>query len=197
MKKIAISAQMGSGKSFISLEFAKLGIPLFTMDEVTRFLQNNNKSLKDKIEHKFPGSYSNGKMNKDFMVRKLFFDTNSSQNLKDMSELIKPYILKELELFYEESKSKPFVLVETAILFEYGLEVEFDKVIFVNADKKQRKEFAMKRDGISSEEYDLRMRNQIPDEVKIGKSDYIINNDYTDSVVDQVKKVYDEIISLK
>lgn len=197
MKKIAITAQMGAGKSFISLEFAKLGIPLFTMDEVTRFLQNNNKSLKDKIEHRFPGSYTNGKMNKDAIINYLFYDTKSEVNLKDISAIIKPYLFKELELFYEESKNKPFVLIETAILFEYNLEKEFDKVIFVNANKFQRKEFAMKRDGISSEEYDLRMKSQISDEIKLNKSDYIIHNDYTESVVDQVKKVYNEIISLK
>ena len=65
----------------------------------------------------------------------------------------------------------------------------FDCIIFVYSDPNLRKEKALKRDNISSKDYDNRMKTQIPDSIKIKKSDFIINNDFTDNVIDEVKKL--------
>ena len=48
---------------------------------------------------------------------------------------------------------------------------------------------AMSRDRITSDEYNRRMRTQMPDELKVEKSKYIITNNYTDQVFEQVKKI--------
>lgn len=188
MKKVGITGSMGSGKTFIAMKFASLGVPVLIMDQVVKQLQNTNESLIKKIKKRFPDSYVGNVMNKEYMVRKLFYD-ETGKNLKDISEIIKPYLKEELDKFYEEFKDKKYALVESALIYEYNIQDQFDEVIFVNADPKKRKQMAMSRDRITSDEYNRRMRTQMPDEFKIEKSKYIVNNDYTEGVFEQVKQI--------
>ncbi len=188
MKKVGITGSMGSGKTFIAMKFAALGVPVLVMDQVVKQLQNTNESLIKKIKKRFPDSYSGNVMNREYMIRKLFYD-ETGKNLKDISEIIKPYLKEELDKFYEEFKDKKYVLVESALIYEYNIQDQFDEIIFVNAAPKSRKQMAMKRDNITSDEYNRRMKTQLPDQFKIDNSKWTINNDYTEGVFDQVKQI--------
>ncbi len=188
MKKIGITGSMGSGKTFVAMKFASLGVPVLIMDQVVKQLQNTNESLIKKIKRRFPDSYTGNVMNREYMVKKLFYD-ETGKNLKDISEIIKPYLKQELDKFYEEFKDKKYVLVESALIYEYNIQDHFDEIIFVNSDPKKRKQMAIERDKITSDEYNRRMKTQLPDEFKIEKSKYIINNNYTEEVFEQVKQL--------
>jgi len=188
MKRVAITGSMGSGKTFIAMKFAALGVPVLVMDQVVKQLQNTNESLIKKIKKRFPDSYTGNVMNREYMIKKLFYD-ETGKNLKDISEIIKPYLKEELDRFYEEFKDRKYVLVESALIYEYNIQDQFDEVIFVNADPKRRKQMAMKRDNITSDEYNRRMKTQLPDKFKIDNSKWIVNNDYTEDVFEQVRKV--------
>lgn len=179
---------MGSGKTYVAMKFASLGVPVLIMDQVVKQLQNTNESLIKKIKRRFPDSYTGNVMNREYMIKKLFYD-ETGKNLKDISEIIKPFLKEELDKFYLEFKDKNYVLVESALIYEYNIQDQFDEIIFVNSDAKKRKQMAMNRDKITSDEYNRRMRNQMPDEFKIQNSKYIINNDYTDGVFEQVKNL--------
>lgn len=192
MKKIGITGSMGSGKTFISMQFASLGVPVLIMDQVVKQLQNTNEELISKIKKRFPGSYDGNVMNKKFMIQKLFFD-DTGENLKDISEIVKPFLRDEFDKFYKEHQNKKYVLVESALIYEYGFQDQFDQIIFVNSDSQVRKKMAMKRDQISSKEYDRRMKTQLPDEFKIENSNLVIENDYTENVFEQVKKIHELI----
>jgi len=158
------------------------------MDQVVKQLQNTNESLIKKIKKRFPDSYNGNVMNREYMIKKLFYD-ETGKNLKDISEIIKPYLKEELDKFYEEFKDRKYVLVESALIYEYNIQDQFDEVIFVNADPKRRKQMAMKRDNITSDEYNRRMKTQLPDQFKIDNSKWIVNNDYTEGVFEQVKQI--------
>lgn len=192
MKKIGISGQMGSGKSFIVREFSKLGVPTIMMDDVSKLVQVKYIELIKKLQSRFPEGYLNGVLDKMKMREILFFD-KSGKNLKDMTELIKPYLMMEVNNFYQENEDKPFVIVESALLFEYNLQGNFEQIIFVYSNPELRKKKALERDGITSEEYDNRMKNQLSDEFKMKNSDFIITNDFTSNVIDEVKKLYSNL----
>ncbi len=63
----------------------------------------------------------------------------------------------------------------------------------MNSDVQLRKKMAMKRDQISSDEYDRRMKKQLPDEFKIQNSKWVIQNNYTDDVFEQVKQINEKV----
>lgn len=194
MKKIGITGQMGSGKTHLALQFASFGVPILIMDQVVKQLQTTNVHLIKKIKKRFPGSYTKSdQMNKEFMVRTLFYD-ESGQNLKDISEIIKPFLMKEIDNFYKEHSHKKYVLVESALIYEYDLQSNFDEIIFVNTEPELRKSAAIKRDGISEKEYELRMKTQISDDYKLKNSNWIINNDFTTKVQEQIKLIHESIL---
>ena len=184
---------MGSGKSFIAMKFATLKVPVLIMDQVVKQLQITNESLIKKIKRRFPDSYTGNIMNKEYMVRKLFYD-ESGQNLKDIFEIIKPFLMKEIDNFYKEHSHKKYVLVESALIYEYDLQSNFDEIIFVNTEPELRKSAAIKRDGISEKEYELRMKTQISDDYKLKNSNWIINNDFTTKVQEQIKLIHESIL---
>jgi dephospho-CoA kinase len=192
MKKIGITGSMGSGKTFIAMKFAALGVPVLIMDQVVKQLQTTNESLIKKIKRRFPDSYTGNVMNREYMIKKLFYD-ETGKNLKDISEIIKPFLKEELDKFYVEFKDRKYVLVESALIYEYNIQDQFDEVIFVNADPKKRKQMAMSRDKITSDEYNRRMKTQLPDQFKIDNSKWIVYNDYTENVFEQVKKINESI----
>ena len=186
MIKVAITGQMGSGKTFISNTFKSLGVPLYLSDLEVKRLQNENVDLKKEIKELLGNVYlESGEMDRK-KVRELTLLNNYL--LKELTDIVMPYALKDFEKFCETHKDSKIILAESAILFETGFDKKFDKIIYVSSDKEKRKEMAIKRDGISEEEYDMRMSGQIDDGLKITKSDYIIENDFTDNVV---KKVID------
>jgi dephospho-CoA kinase len=61
------------------------------------------------------------------------------------------------------------------------------------ADDKLRIAAAILRDGISEEEYHSRMKNQMSPVAKKMGSKYIIQNDYTSGVVEQIKALHNKL----
>ncbi len=71
------------------------------------------------------------------------------------------------------------VFVDAPILFETGLNMEMDFVWMVHSKKEIRLERLAKRDGLTFEELEKRMGAQMPEEEKISKSDFVIENNGT------------------
>ena len=74
MKKVGITGSMGSGKTFVAMKFASLGVPVLIMNKIVKQLQNTNENLIKKIKRRFPDSYTGNVMNREYMIRKLFYD---------------------------------------------------------------------------------------------------------------------------
>jgi dephospho-CoA kinase len=188
MKKIAITGAQGSGKTYIALKFAQLQVPVLIIDQVIKQIQSTNEEVISKMRKRFQNCYKLGVSTHECLKKLLFFDS-SGKNLKDLADILRPYIIEEFNKFCEEYSHKDWILVESALVYEYEVDNLFDDIIFVKSDKNLRKKMAIKRDGISSKEYDLRMRTQLPDSFKVEKCRYIIENDYTNNVDSQILEI--------
>lgn len=188
MKRIAITGNQGSGKSFITREFSKLGVPTLMMDDVAKEIQFTNKDLISELSKRFPEGYPNGVLDK-MKMREILFTDKTGQNKKDISIIIRPYLFNELFNFFQRNEDKKYIIVESALLYEYKIENMFDEVIFVHSDPQLRKEKAIKRDNITEQEYNNRMKDQLPDEFKLKKANYVITNDFTPNVVNQILNI--------
>ncbi|MEY4459742.1 MAG: hypothetical protein RIT38_972, partial [Bacteroidota bacterium] len=80
----------------------------------------------------------------------------------------------------------PYVVKEAALIFESGAAEGLFKVIGVTAPPILRMHRVMQRDGISKEQVESRMRNQISDTIKMRLCDYVIQNDNQQMVIPQV-----------
>ena len=193
MIKLAVTGEMGSGKSYCSKIFESLGVPVFYTDDVARILLNQDKKLKKEIQREFGHIYVNGKVNPK-LLRNIVFVDGGEEKLKRLNEISHPYVLREYNMFCDSFSNKPYTLVETALLFEANMHRIVDKTIYVCVEEELRIKRTFDRSGFSREDYKLRMKNQVPSELKLKLCDYIIYNNEGDDVNEQILKINKELI---
>ncbi len=88
-------------------------------------------------------------------------------------------MLAEYRRRITELGSSPVVAVLVPLLFEAGLQAEFDEVWTVVADEHVIRRRLCERDRLSEEEIQRRLSAQLPQERKAGLSDRVIDNSGT------------------
>ena len=185
-KKIAITGNIGSGKSLICKIFNHLGINTFHSDEETKKLYFLPE-VKNEITSHFGEEvyFADGSLNKKLLSYHLF---QNEEALKFIESLLYPKLNQVFDEWCEKQTSD-YVLFESAILFEKNFDKQFDKIIFVSAPEDVRVKRATQRDNCDEENVRSRMRLQWDEETKISKSDYIINNDGIEMLIPQIIKI--------
>jgi dephospho-CoA kinase len=184
MIKIGITGEMGSGKSFCSRLFGQLGVPVFYSDDIARTIINTNKELKEEIKKEFGNVYGDNGIIDPVLIRSIVFIKGSEHKLKILNELVHPYVFQEYNNFCLEHVNKPYTLMESAILYETGSDKFVDKVIYVDTDEDLRIKRTFDRSGFTKEEYQQRMKDQLPNKESL--SDYVISNNECDDVNKQI-----------
>ena len=108
--------------------------------------------------------------------------------MKFIESVLYPALNQHFDEWCEQQKT-PYVLYESAILFEKNYQKFFDKIIFVSASEDIRLQRVMKRDDCTEENVRSRMRLQMNEETKISKADYVIFNDVIKPVEPQVEAI--------
>jgi dephospho-CoA kinase len=197
MIKCGITGLMGSGKSYISSLFAERGVPVYNSDERARWVNNNVSELKSEIVSEFGDVYDSfGNLDR-FKIRKIVFVSGGEEKLRRLNEICHPYVLRDFDRFCENNRKSKFVIAESAILFESGMDRRMDRIIFVDAPYSVRVSRAFVRDGIRPEEYDFRMRMQIDEQYKKSVSDFILFNGDSNSRKFEVEKIYNILVEGK
>lgn len=184
MIKIGITGEMGSGKSYCSRLFGQLGVPVFYSDDIARTIINTNKELKEEIKKEFGNVYDDDGIIDPVLIRSIVFIKGSEHKLKILNELVHPYVFQEYNNFCLEHVNKPYTLMESAILYESGSDKFVDKVIYVDTDEDLRIKRTFDRSGFTKEEYQQRMKDQLPNKESL--SDYVISNNECDDVNKQI-----------
>jgi len=192
-KIIGITGLMGSGKTYISHEFEKLGAVLYNSDKAAKRVQETNENLKRVLIDKFGSKYYiDGKVNSEFVRNLIFSGTEKSyDNLYWITEVVSVFVKIDFVEFCKQHKDAPYILAESAILFESRFNQLCHKTINVKSTNAMN--VAISRDNINQDDWHIRMKTQIPEEDK--EFDYIIENDYTNNVINKVKEIHNSIIN--
>lgn len=186
MKRIGITGNIGSGKSYVCKIFENLGIPVFYSDDETKKLYLTP-SVKELIINRFGQEvyFDDGTLNRKLLSYLLF---KNEEAMRFIESVLYPALNQHFDEWCEQQNS-PYVLYESAILFEKNYLKYFDKIIFVSAPEDIRLQRVMLRDDCTEENVRSRMRLQLAEDVKISKSDFVVYNDGTKPVEPQVLKI--------
>ncbi|MHA7131321.1 dephospho-CoA kinase [Algoriphagus namhaensis] len=194
--KIGITGGIGSGKSTVAKVFQLLGIPVYTADERAKWLMANDPSLREKIKGEFgENSYDTaGNLNRSFLAEKVFSDP---EKVKKINSLVHPAVADDFDQWVTQQRAD-YVLKEAALIFETGGEQKLDRVINVSAPLKIRVDRILARDSHRSlEQINKIIDQQLPDETKNEKADFVIKNSPNHLIIPQILTVHRKISALQ
>ena len=192
MLKVGLTGGIGSGKSLIAEMFKLLGVPVMHADATAKYLMEHDENLKAALTKTFGEKvYQNGRLSRPFLASLVF---NNTQKLETLNALVHPATVAYSGKWFEK-QAFPYAIKEAAIFFESGTYVEMNKMIGVYAPFEMRLKRTMERDGISEEEVKERMQHQMNEEEKMSRCDYVIQNDGSKSIIEQVLEIHYRLTS--
>jgi dephospho-CoA kinase len=173
MKKIALTGGIGTGKTYISKKFVQMGIPVFYADEEAKKCYED-REIVDTIRSYFGTEvFTEGRLDFKKMARCVFQDPKKREVINKM---IHPRVMGMFDEWAEE-QHMPFVMLESAIVYENDMEKFFDMVIVVDAPLEVRLDRIKKRNpNLTEKEITDRINAQMPQEEKCKKADFVISN---------------------
>lgn len=193
MKKIGITGNIGCGKSWICALFEAKGIPVFYSDYEAKQLYYRDE-IKDIMKARFGvGIYlPDGTFDKTRLSKLIFND-------KESRLFVERTLYPALNQYFAEwagQQEAPYVLYESAIIFEKHIEQLFDAVIMVSASESTRLRRVVTRDHCTPEDAYIRMKAQWSEDEKRRLADFIIyhENDDEDDFLRQQIEVIDKAL---
>ncbi|MCJ7555119.1 MAG: dephospho-CoA kinase [Ignavibacteriaceae bacterium] len=173
--KIAITGNIGSGKSTFSRFIEEAGYKVIIADELSKSILANDEIVKEKVIKAFgKESYHNGKPNKKFLAQIVF---NDNKNLSRLELILHPVVIeKSVEMMELHLKKNDIVFLEAALIYEADMEKYFDYVILITADRELRFQRKKKSENYSEEQFAKREEMQISEDEKRKRADFIFNN---------------------
>lgn len=191
MIRVAVTGGIGSGKSVVCEVFDKIGIAVFNADYWAKHIMNNNTDVVKQLKKLLGNDVyrQNGMLDRKKMAEIIFSDTFM---LEKVNSIVHPVVRNEFQS-WSTKQTSAYVIQEAAIIFENKQASTFDKIILVTAPEKIRINRVTKRDRLKANDVQKRINNQLSDEIKKKKSDYIIINDNIQLILPQILKIDKQI----
>lgn len=194
MVKVGITGGIGSGKSVVSRIVSAMGYPVYDCDRnAANIMLTDNAVIAKLKELVGDDAYlPDGNLNKPVIASFLYRDKS---NREALNAIVHPAVFEDFKRWCSETDGK-LVFVESAILFESGLDKYVDFSVMVSASRETRIERIMNRDGITKEQAESRIASQMPDEEKAGLCDFVIYNGRNSRIVPQIYSLFKRIEEL-
>ncbi len=177
---IGLAGGIAAGKSRVGEELEALGCVVVDSDRQAREILRREEIRETLVTWWGKGVLGDdGQVDRRAVARIVFEDPAERKRLED---LVHPLIRVERDKVIAEAtrRNVPAVVIDAPLLFEAGLDVECDAVIFVDAPRAKRLERVKTKRNWTEEELDRREAAQWPLERKRKASTHVIVNDGPD-----------------
>ena len=188
-KIIGLTGGIGSGKTTIANYIQSKGIPVYISDAEAKKVMEQPEIIA-KINATFNEDITTDNVLDRQKLANIVF--NNPEKLKQLNAIVHPAVKIHFENWVKQNQNHSIIVKEAAILFESGSYKDCDVVISVITPLETRIERVVKRDSTTREKVLQRINNQLSDEQRIEKSDYIIKNES----FEEAKKQTDQILNL-
>ena len=168
---LGITGGSGCGKTTLLKQVQALGGLVLDCDEIYHRLLREDASLLSSIETRFPGTVTEGTLQRKELGRLVFSDP---QALEDLNRITHTAVKWEVLLLLEEKPK--LAAIDAIALFEGGLGELCDVTVAVTAPREDRVKRLMAREGIPREYAEKRLDAQHSDEWFRERCDYVLEN---------------------
>ena len=187
MYKVGLTGGIGSGKSTVAELLNIRGVAIYDSDSRAKELMNGNEALREALIAAFGAEcYTDAGLNRAWLAERVF---GNKAELERLNAIVHPAVMRDFAA-WAEAQEGDYVVLESAILLEAGLEEYVDVVVAVMAPKDIRLERAMQRDGASREKIEERMRNQMSDDERTDRAKYAVVNIDIEELEEDVEQLH-------
>ena len=191
MLLIGVTGSIGMGKSTVAKMFTEYGFGLYNADDTVHYIYENDEEVINKIEESFPGTKSEGKVNR-IALRDML--NKEPMKFRDLEKIVHPATRRYQIVYIEKliSDGSPGCILDIPLLFETGGEKYIDVSVVVTASEDKQKERVVSERKVPLEIFNSIKNQQMPDREKLKKADYIIS---TDQTLDETKLEVKDVVS--
>ncbi len=156
---IAITGGIGSGKSVVAEMLRSMGHCVYDCDSRARTLMDSNPEIAQQIAQSISPQAINpdGSISRARLGEIVFYNPDKLQQLNKITH---QHVLADLDRWVDEHAGTPVVWVETAILYQSGLDKMVDRIWEVTAPEDVRINRVMDRNSLSRTHVQSRIDSQ-------------------------------------
>ena len=190
---VALTGGIGCGKTTVLDRFRSLGVPCFIADQVAGAYYQDPTFLTS-IRDLFGNSVftPDGAADKAAIARIVFADPDK---LSQLNSLIHPRVWVDFQHFAATHAASPYVIFESAIIYEAHLDHLVDKVVCVYLGLDERIARLIDRDHATPEQIHSRIRRQLPAEEVMQRADHVILNYEGNPRARQVQHIHCQLLA--
>lgn len=188
---IGVTGGIGSGKSVVSRLLRLMDVPVYDCDREAKRLMDESAVLRNAlIEAVGTEVYdATGRLDRKYLASYMF---GHAERVAVVNSIVHPAVRADFKRWAQQT-GKAVVAVESAILFEAGMEADVDSVWLVHAPESVRLQRAVQRDASNEEAVRSRMKSQMDEQEYRKRADRVICNDGRSSLIRQVNELLCEI----
>lgn len=201
MLRVGLTGGIACGKSTVAEMLVRRGAHFLSADKLAHQLYAPGTVVYHELIHAFGNGIlgADGSINRAKLAKAVFPD-----RVDELNAVVHPAVIEAQNRWMSEvERDDPhgISVVEAALIFEAGVEKDFDKIIVVTCGTEQKIERFAKRTGLpldqASVEVERRSAAQLTDEEKKRRADYVIaNSGSVEDMEHQVEKVWKELQAL-
>jgi dephospho-CoA kinase len=183
MLVIGLTGTIGSGKTTVAQILARNGIPVLSSDDIANQIIEHDPGVRTKLRQLFgPDVVPDGPpINRQLLASRIFGPSDEhAERRRIVEQLVHPRVLEQIAATLDElaSQQTELAVVESALIFQAGIEDLFDYVVAVVAPTELRRQRACER-GNNAADFDMRNAAQLDDEELARRADFVIDNSGT------------------
>lgn len=180
MITIGLTGGIASGKSTVSAELRRLGLPIFDADAEAKLAVSKGSEGLAQVITALGSEYltAEGELNRAKVAERVFHDKEA---LKTLEAIIHKIVWARAEQFMQENRSaeRQLAVLDVPLLIECGWHKLVDSVWLVAVSRKQQIERAMLRSGMTADEVEARIAAQMSLAEKKKYADIVLDNSGT------------------
>lgn len=155
----AITGGIGSGKSVVSKILAVMGYPVYDCDSRAKQLMDRDEEIKKALCNEIHADCvrADGSINRERLSEIVFRDAEA---LGRLNAIVHAAVRSDLKKWCQTNFSSERLFVETAILYQSGLDAMVDEVWSIDAPTELRIERVMARNSFSRQQVEARIASQ-------------------------------------
>lgn len=185
---IGLTGGIGSGKSTIARELARRGYHIYDTDSEAKRIIDTDSVVRQRLTDLLGEDiWDGGIYRRDVVAARVF---GHPALLAQLNQIVHPAVATDV---VRVAAHTPALVVESAILYQSGLDRLCDRVVAVVAPEQIRLERAMRRDKADISTIRARMRAQMNDDELRLRADIVVLNDGTYSIEQLVTQLIEKL----